>query len=94
MAPPTVIDPDEVEIRLATLHASGMTVVPAREDLAVVAGLLQARHDDKKTCTLSQADRFAAATALHLRLSLATADPDLLGVVRAEHGAVHVLPGT
>ena len=85
-------DPDEVEVRLATLCVDGMTVVPATQELGVLAGTLRARHYHKKTCKVSLADCFAAATALQLRLPIATADPDLIGLVRAESGTHHRLP--
>lgn len=84
-------DPDEVEIRMATLRVGGMTVAPATENLAIAAGTLRARHYDKRTCKVSQADCFAAATALYLGVPLAAADPDLLTLVRSEHGRTHPL---
>ncbi len=85
-------DPDEVEIRLATLRIDGMTVEPASEELAIVAGTLRARHYNRGTRAVSLADCFAAATALAIEQPLATADPHLLDLMRSENGTVHPLP--
>lgn len=85
-------DPDEVEIRLATLRIDGMTVEPAAEELAIVAGALRARHYHRSTRAVSLADCFAAATALAMDQPLATADPHLLDLMRCENGTVRPLP--
>ncbi len=82
---------DEVEIRLATLVADGMSIHPATAGLGITAGALRATHYAQRTCNVSLADCFAAATALELDMPIATADPDLINLVRAENGVVHVL---
>jgi PIN domain nuclease of toxin-antitoxin system len=84
-------DRDEVEIRLATLQVSGMTVCPISDDLGIAAGALRARHYHQRNCNVSLADCFAAATALGLNKPIATADPHLLDLVTAEGGTTHVL---
>ena len=85
-------DPDEVEIRLATLEVGGMMIAPATHSQAVAAGSLRARHYNRRTCAVSLADCFAAATALDHGGSLATSDPHLSALVQAEAGTVHYLP--
>ncbi len=84
-------DRDEVEIRVATLVADGMTIHPVSDDLGITAGTLRAKHYSQRTCNVSLADCFAAATALSLHMPIATADPHLLNLVHAENGMVHTL---
>jgi len=85
-------DRDEVEIRLATLQVAGMTLHPANDELGIAAGALRAKYYHRSACNVSLVDCFAAATALALDLPIATADPHLSELVRAEGGRVHVLP--
>lgn len=84
-------DRDEVEIRIATLVADGMTIHPVTDDIGIEAGVLRARHYNQRACNVSLADCLAAATAIRLRMPLATADPHLLDLVHAEGGDVHSL---
>jgi len=86
-------DRDEVQIRLATLQVTGMRVCPVSDELGVAAGALRAKHYSQRTCNVSLADCFAAATALDLDMPIATADPHLIDMVSAEGGSAHVLPG-
>lgn len=83
---------DEVHADLALLTHAGMEVRPATLQLGILAGRLRARHYHRNRLPVSLADCFAAATALLGRLPLATSDPDLAALVRAERGAVHPLP--
>lgn len=60
--------------------------------LAASAGLLRARYYHRSRCAVSFADCLAAEMARQLDVPLATSDPHLLDVCRAEGIAVHVLP--
>lgn len=84
-------DRDEVEVRVATLVADGMTIHPVSDDLGITAGVLRAKHYSQRRCNVSLADCFAAASALILGMPIATADPHLLDLVAAENGQVHPL---
>jgi predicted nucleic acid-binding protein len=55
------------------------------------AGRLRARHYHRNAMAVSLADCIAAATALSLDRPLATADPALAALVRAEGGQVRGL---
>ncbi|MDP4013878.1 MAG: PIN domain-containing protein [Candidatus Nanopelagicales bacterium] len=85
-------DPDDVQVALALLVRSGMTIPDAGEVTALEAGRLRARHYDKRSCCVSMADCFAAATALAAGVPLATSDPDLVALVLAENGKALPLP--
>lgn len=85
-------DPDDVHAEIAILASSGVSIVPVSSDLGLLAGRLRAQHYRSKSLTVSLADCLAAATSLSLDQSLATSDPDLASMLRAEGGAVHPLP--
>ena len=73
----------------------GLAAPPALDSqLAARAGLLRARHYNRRTRALSLADCVAAETARRLDASLATADPALLETCEAEGIAVIALPGS
>ncbi len=73
----------------------GLADSPALDpQLAARAGLLRARHYNRRTRALSLADCVAAETARRLDASLATADPALLETCEAERIAVIALPGS
>jgi ribonuclease VapC len=74
---------------LSTLH---LEVVPLDMPLAIRAGGLRAQHYDRRSATVSMADCIAVATALDLELPVATADPALARMMRAEGGEVVGLP--
>ena len=81
---------DEAVLDLAQL---GLAAPPALDpQLAASAGLLRARHYDRRTRAISLADCVAAETARRLDASLATADPPLLDTCEAEGIAVIALP--
>lgn len=81
-----------VEEALATLRHEGMAVRPVDEPCATAAGLLRARHYHRTRSSVSLADCIAAATAQREGLPLATADPALAAMVRAEGGDLIALP--
>ncbi len=85
-------DPDDVEIRIATLIVDGMRIAPVTDVLGRAVGALRAKHYNKKTCSISLADCFAAATAIAEGTPLATSDPHLLDVMKAEKASVVRLP--
>lgn len=84
-------DPDDVHADLALLANAGMRLEPVTADLGLRAGRLRAKHYHRERAAVSLADCMAAATALGAGLSLATSDPALAGVVRAEGGQIHGL---
>lgn len=85
-------DIDDVHADLATLSQAGVQVMAVTSGLGYEAGRLRAVHYHRDRRPVSLADCVAAATALAVDLPLATSDPDLAAVVRAEGGAVHPLP--
>ena len=87
-------DPDEVHADLAVLSHGGMHLLPVSADVGMLAGRLRARHYHRERMAVSLADAVAAATALTLSRPLATADPALAAMIRAEGGSIHPLPDT
>lgn len=85
-------DADDVHADLALLAQTGMETVPVTADIGMHAGRLRARHYDRQTMAVSLADCIAAAIALTRAAPLATADPALTTLVRAEGGSVEELP--
>ncbi|MGH3922616.1 MAG: hypothetical protein ACRDTT_07070, partial [Pseudonocardiaceae bacterium] len=59
---------------------------------ATLAGRLRARHYHRERCAVSLADCVAAATAIMRDRPLATADPALAELLRAEQGKIISLP--
>ena len=87
-------DADDVHGDLALLEYAGMTVAPVSADIGFSAGRLRSRHYHRATRAVSLADCIAAATALSLDRALATADPALAALMRAEGGSVRPLVDT
>ena len=87
-------DPDDVHADLALLANAGMEIAPVTPDLGLLAGRIRAKHYHRDRTAVSLADCIAAATALSLNRALATSDPALASVVRAEGGAIHGLPNS
>ena len=85
-------DADEVHADLAMLSRAGMRIEQVNGETALIAGELRARHYQRDDCAVSLADCVAAALALERRSPLATCDPALAKVTRAEGGDVHALP--
>jgi PIN domain nuclease of toxin-antitoxin system len=85
-------DPDAVEADLALLSHAGVTMLAVSQKLGVDAGRIRARRYHRERAAVSLADCVAASAALASKRPLATADPALAAVVRAEGGQVHSLP--
>jgi PIN domain nuclease of toxin-antitoxin system len=85
-------DPDDVHAELELLSHAGMRLAWLSPEVAMLAGRLRARHYHRQRMAVSLADCTAAATALAEQLPLATADPALASLVRAEGGKVQGLP--
>ncbi len=83
---------EAVEAALVPLLATRLTVVAVGEPEARLAGMLRARHYDRRTAPLSLADCVALACALTRGAALATSDPPLAAACRREGVAVAVLP--
>ena len=83
---------DDVEADLALLSQAGMDIEALDSATAALAGRLRARHYHRERCAVSLADCVAAATALINDRPLATADPALAGVLRAERAEVVGVP--
>jgi PIN domain nuclease of toxin-antitoxin system len=87
-------DPDDVHADLVMLAHTGMELAPVSIEVGMLAGRLRARHYHRERVSVSLADCVAAATALCTGYPLATADPPLASLVRAEQGKIHALPDT
>ena len=85
-------DVDDVHADLALLSRSGMGIAATTSGTGIEAGRIRAAHYRRRGCPVTMADCVAAATALDLKLPLATSDAALAAVVRHEGGAVHPLP--
>jgi PIN domain nuclease of toxin-antitoxin system len=85
-------DPDGLEADLALLSHAGMTVQAVTHELSMEAGRIRARRYHRDRAAISLADCVAASAALATGRPLATADPALATVLRAEGGEVHALP--
>jgi predicted nucleic acid-binding protein len=66
------------------LLSGGLEIAALESAVALNAGPLRAKHYRRRHCEVSQGDCFALALAKHRGLALATADPDLAAVARAE----------
>jgi PIN domain nuclease of toxin-antitoxin system len=87
-------DPDRIEADLALLGHAGLRVLPVSDELGMAAGRIRARRYHRERAAVSLADCVATAAALANRVPLATADPALATMLRAEGGDVHPLPGS
>lgn len=85
-------DPDDVHGDLAVLSHAGMHLAQVSAEVGILGGRLRARHYHRERMAVSLADCMAAATALSTGRPLATSDPALAAVVRAEGGDLHALP--
>jgi PIN domain nuclease of toxin-antitoxin system len=88
----TGLEPAEVAAKLEPLLDTGVTVVPVTKVVGMDAGRLRARHDRKRQAGVSMADCVACRTALGGERGLATADPALAAMARAEGVQVVALP--
>lgn len=87
-------DPDDVHADLVMLAQTGMDLIDVSANVGLLAGRLRARHYRRAQAPVSLADCVAAAAALTVKKPLATADPQLATMLRAEGGTVHPLPDT
>lgn len=85
-------DPDDVHADLALLSHAGMQLAWLSPEVGTLAGRLRARHYHRQRMAVSLADCVAAATALTEQRPLATSDPALAALVRAEGGKIQGLP--
>jgi PIN domain nuclease of toxin-antitoxin system len=85
-------DPDEVHADLVMLAHTGMELAAVSAESGMLAGQLRARHYHRERMAVSLADCVAAAVALSTGRPLATADPPLAQLLRAENGELHPLP--
>jgi hypothetical protein len=67
-------------------------VTPVDEALGMRAGVLRARHYNRRTCAVSLADCVAAEAARASRSPLVSADPHLLDLCFREGIATFLLP--
>jgi PIN domain nuclease of toxin-antitoxin system len=84
-------DPDDVHADLALLASAGMQIRPVNADVGLLAGRLRAKHYHRERAAVGLADCIAAAAAMTEQRSLATSDPALSSVLRAEGGTIHAL---
>lgn len=82
----------DVSLDIEALTAAHLEVIPVDMALALRAGDLRSRHDDPRSAAVSMADCIAVAAALELEVAVATADPALARMMRAEGGEVVALP--
>lgn len=85
-------DPDDVHADLALLSHAGMELWPVSVEAGMLAGRLRTRHYHRQRMAISLADCVAAASALSGGRHLATADPALAAMMRAEGDDLHALP--
>ena len=81
-----------VRERVGWLLSGGLEVAALESAVALDAGALRAKHYRRRHCEVSQGDCFALALAKHRGLALATADPDLAAIARAEDVELISLP--
>lgn len=83
----------DVRTALEPLTLSNTPAVAVSDErVAWLAAELRARHYHKKDCPLSMADCFLLAHAVAGDGALATSDPDLARIARAEGATVVPLP--
>jgi PIN domain nuclease of toxin-antitoxin system len=75
---------EQVDHAIGWLRAGGLEVVPTDDAIGLRAGELRSRHYHHQRAAVSICDCVALATASVLAQGLATADPALASVARAE----------
>jgi PIN domain nuclease of toxin-antitoxin system len=81
-----------VRERVGWLVSGGLEIAPLEPAVALEAGALRAKHYRRRHREISLGDCFALALAKRRVLRLATADPDLAAVARAENVELVELP--
>lgn len=81
-------DPDGLEADLALLCYAGMTVQAVTPEIGLEAGRIRSCRYHRERAAVSLADCVAASAALAAQAPLATSDPALAEVVRAEGGKI------
>jgi PIN domain nuclease of toxin-antitoxin system len=81
-----------VRERVRWLESGGLEIAPLESSVALSAGALRAKHYRRRHCEVSHGDCFALALAKNRSIALATADPDLAAVARAEDVKLIRLP--
>lgn len=84
--------PDSVDADLALLNHAGLAIIAVTHEIGVEAGRIRARRYHRDRSAVSLADCVAASAALASHCPLATSDPALAEVLRAEGGKIHPLP--
>lgn len=87
------VKPDTVSKSIGLLTAGGLTVAYPDPSVAFLAGSLRSTYYTN-TCAISLAESFALATAKFIRAPLATADPTLASLARAENVDLVSLPNS
>lgn len=87
-------DPDSVDADIALLHHAGLTVTAVTSEVGMEAGRIHSRRYHRQRSAVSLADCVAASAALAGNCPLATSDPALAEILRAEGGKVLPLPGS
>ena len=82
----------DVRERIGWLISGGLSVAPLEPSQAAAAGALRARYYRRRHCEVSLGDCIALALAQQRRVRLATSDPDLASIARAEQVDVIGLP--
>ena len=83
---------DEIREKITWLEVGGLEVVAVDERTGLLAGELHARYYDRAKRSVSMADCLTLATARLLGERLATSDPALAEIARAEGCEVIPLP--
>lgn len=87
-------DADDVHADVSMLAYTGVRIAEVSVEVGLLAGRLRARHYHRERAPVSLADCVAAAAALSEGFPLATSDPPLAGLIRAEAGELYPLPDT
>lgn len=83
---------DDTAISIRLLEQTGMTTLIADDRMGFLAGEIRARRYKRGRVDVSLADCFAVAASLEQQVPLATADPALASIARAEGIEVIGLP--
>ena len=82
----------DVDTSIRTLIGSGLSIYPLDQILARHAGLLRAEYYHRRDCPVSLSDCVLLVTAREEKGSVATSDPAVVKVARAESLGIVALP--